>query len=134
MTIRGRTILRPKRRALAPIAIETPTITVIRAWRLHKSGESPLARMLPVGGQRVRFSIFNRRILPKRALSKQGAKQAKRTNAKKRQPNSHGAHLQEIKYIARASFECSLVLPLQHIVIFEKRESVDIESASFLTV
>src|SRR5215469_9280372 len=44
----GRSILGPQRHTLAPIAIETPPITVIGAGRVHETGESPLGRTLPV--------------------------------------------------------------------------------------
>src|SRR5271163_651486 len=63
-----RPILSPQRHALAPIAIETPAVTVIGAGWVHQASESPFAGSLPVWRQRSGFSVFDGGILPERTL------------------------------------------------------------------
>src|SRR3984885_10365963 len=69
MTVGARIILRPKRKSLAEIAIETARITVIRPWRKHQPRKGPLAGRLPVGRQ-LEVEIFDAGKLPERFLKR----------------------------------------------------------------
>src|SRR5438270_4813408 len=73
IAVSGRSILVPQRQALAPIASETPTVTVIGAGRVHEASESPFTRTLPVWRQGSRFAVFDRRIFAERTLGKHHA-------------------------------------------------------------
>src|ERR1700746_1156680 len=64
----GRSVLGPQRHALTPIAIETPTVTVIGAGRVHEASKSPFTRTLPIWRQGSRFAVFDRRIFAERKL------------------------------------------------------------------
>jgi hypothetical protein len=79
-------ILGPQRHALAPITVETPPITIIGSWWVHKASESPFAWSLPVWRQRRGFTVFNGRVFAEGALGKHGTDEAEAT--KKRQKNS----------------------------------------------
>src|SRR6266705_1212341 len=73
IAVGGRSILGPQRHALTPVAIETPTVTVIGAGRVHQASEGPFTRTLPVGRQASRFAVFDRRIFAERTLGKHHA-------------------------------------------------------------
>src|SRR5215472_17876892 len=73
IAVSRRSILGPQRHALTPIAIETPTVTVVGAGRVHETSESPFTGTLPVLRQRRRFAVFDRRIFAERTLGKHHA-------------------------------------------------------------
>src|SRR6266705_1544164 len=75
IAVGGRSVLGPQRYALTPIAIETPTVTVIGAGRVHEASKSPFTRTLPSRRQGSRLSVFDSRMVGKRTLRKQPANQ-----------------------------------------------------------
>src|SRR6266566_2939987 len=73
IAVGGRSVLGPQRYALTPIAIDTPTVTVIGAGRVHEASKSPFTRTLPIWRQGSRFAVFDRRIFAERKLGKHHA-------------------------------------------------------------
>src|SRR5579883_2527842 len=69
MPVGPRIILRPKRHALPPIAIEAPAIAIVGAGRKHKPREGPFRGLLPVRCQ-LELVIFDSGVLAERFLKR----------------------------------------------------------------
>src|SRR5580658_2005942 len=91
-----RTILGPQRHTLAPIAIETPAVTVVGAGRVHQASESPFAGSLPVWRQRSGFSVFDGGIFAERALGGNRTDEDKQATR-----NQKGLHQTAIRLLRR---------------------------------
>src|SRR6266702_680458 len=61
IAVGGRSVLGPQRYALTPIAIETPTVTVIGAGRVHEASKSPFTRTKAKAQQKGKRIFSNSR-------------------------------------------------------------------------